>query len=126
MKRALFLVAGVSLLFVAGCGTIYPSESRIVSRYWAGTPFMTQFQGDLPPDTTPVPYCYNTLGKVDCHPRPLTDSNAGSYVNTYTGPGTGVRAGGSTSSAGTQGSAGMQDQSEAGQASSSGEASAAN
>lgn len=85
MQRTIFLTAITAIFVLGGCGSFYGTESRITSKNWVSSPWVAQFKGDLPPDNTPVPYCYNTLGTVECRSTPLGNRDAGRYVNSYTG-----------------------------------------
>ncbi|MDJ0949354.1 MAG: hypothetical protein QNJ94_10570 [Alphaproteobacteria bacterium] len=85
MKRTSVLTACVAALLLAGCGAFYPTESRVVSKNWVSAPFAAQFNRNLPPDNTPVPTCYNTIGVVECHYHSLPRREAGRVVNSYTG-----------------------------------------
>ncbi len=85
MKRTLIPAALAALILANGCAAFYPTESRIVTSNWVGSPVTAQFQWNLPPDNTPVPYCYNTIGTVECHYAPLARKEQGRIVNAYTG-----------------------------------------
>lgn len=85
MQRTFFLAAIAAVFVLSGCGSFYGTESRAVSKNWVSSPWVAQFKGDLPPDNTPVPYCYNTLGTVECRTAPLGNRDSGRFVNSYTG-----------------------------------------